>query len=567
MKILRALCVATGLAISLLSPFATAQPWPARPITLVSPYPAGGITDLLSRIVGDELSKVLGQPVVVENRTGAGGAIALAYVAKAAPDGYTLVMGGSAPSVIVPALNPNAAYGPKDFEAIAFVAGLPIVLVANPAIPAANLKEFVAYAKANGGKLNCGHHGTGTGTHLSCVMFARLIGTTIIDVPYKGAPQVNQDLLTNRVQFYFGTLPTEIAYVKAGQLRAYGVASPERVPALPDGADPRRAGNGGTQPRHLERVVCAGGNAQSHHRPAQCRSRQDPAEPGSEKEDRGDWLHREPGECRRAAKAHRRRIRDLSQDRPRGEHQDRLNRTTSKAHSHDLFRRSALQEVRPVRRRHRDLFSQCRRPLPAGGARHGRGVHPGGRQSPAQPDRPRIDRARTSRRKGGERTACCGPYPESRQIAVVDVYGRAHAATGKRNAIWAGHHVGDGYVCSGNVLAGEQVVAAMAQAFEACAGAMLAERLMRAVEAGRDAGGQPEGQNSSALLVYGTHTFPIVDLRVELHDAPEAELRRLWDWYTPMVPYYIERAYSPNVPRWWQWRMDNVKGWKARHLR
>ncbi|MBK8738514.1 MAG: DUF1028 domain-containing protein [Betaproteobacteria bacterium] len=159
------------------------------------------------------------------------------------------------------------------------------------------------------------------------------------------------------------------------------------------------------------------------------------------------------------------------------------------------------------------------------------------------------------------------PYPESRQIAVVDVYGRAHAATGKRNAIWAGHHVGDGYVCSGNVLAGEQVVAAMAQAFEACAGAMLAERLMRAVEAGRDAGGQPEGQNSSALLVYGTHTFPIVDLRVELHDAPEAELRRLWDWYTPMVPYYIERAFSPGVPRWWQWRMDNVKGWKARHLR
>ncbi|MBK9606632.1 MAG: tripartite tricarboxylate transporter substrate binding protein [Betaproteobacteria bacterium] len=234
MKILRALCMATGLAISLLSPFATAQPWPARPITLVSPYPAGGITDLLSRIVGDELSKVLGQPVVVENRTGAGGAIALAYVAKAAPDGYTLVMGGSAPSVIVPALNPNAAYGPKDFEAIAFVAGLPIVLVANPAIPAANLKEFVAYAKANGGKLNCGHHGTGTGTHLSCVMFARLIGTTITDVPYKGAPQVNQDLLTNRVQFYFGTLPTEIAYVKAGQLRAYGVASPERVPALPE---------------------------------------------------------------------------------------------------------------------------------------------------------------------------------------------------------------------------------------------------------------------------------------------------------------------------------------------
>jgi uncharacterized Ntn-hydrolase superfamily protein len=159
------------------------------------------------------------------------------------------------------------------------------------------------------------------------------------------------------------------------------------------------------------------------------------------------------------------------------------------------------------------------------------------------------------------------PYPESRQVAVVDVYGRAHAVTGARNATWAGHHVGEGYACSGNVLAGEQVVKAMAGAFESCAGETLAERLVRAVEAGRDAGGQPEGQNSSALIVYGEHSFPLVDLRVDLHDAPEAELRRLWDWYAPMVPYYVERAFSPNVPRWWQWRMDHVPGWTARHLR
>jgi tripartite-type tricarboxylate transporter receptor subunit TctC len=234
MKFPRAMCTAACLTISLLSSYAVEQSWPSRPITIVSPYPPGGITDLLARIVGDELSKALGQPVIVDDRTGAGGAIALALVAKAAPDGYTLVMGGSAPSVIVPALNPNIAYSPRDFEAIAFVAGLPIVLVANSSVPATNLKEFIAYAKANGGKLNCGHHGAGTGTHLSCVMFSRLIGTTITDVPYKGAPQVNQDLLADRVQFYFGTLPTELGLVKAGQFRAYGVASPERVPSLPD---------------------------------------------------------------------------------------------------------------------------------------------------------------------------------------------------------------------------------------------------------------------------------------------------------------------------------------------
>jgi len=218
------------------APFAAfAQAWPAKPITIVSPYPAGGITDLLSRIVGEELAKSLGQPVLVENRVGAGGAIALQTVAKAAPDGHTLVMGGSAPSVIVPALNRHVTYDPvRDFEAVAYVAALPIVLVAHPSVPAANLKDFIAYVKSNSGKLNCGHHGVGTGTHLSCVQFARLTGTVITDVAYKGAPQVNADLLANRVQMYFGTLPTEIGYVRSGQMRVYGVASAERVVSAPD---------------------------------------------------------------------------------------------------------------------------------------------------------------------------------------------------------------------------------------------------------------------------------------------------------------------------------------------
>ena len=107
---------------------------------------------------------------------------------------------------------------------------------------------------------------------------------------------------------------------------------------------------------------------------------------------------------------------------------------------------------------------------------------------------------------------------------------------------------------------------AMAKAFEDGTDQALAERLVRAVEAGRDAGGQPEGQNSAALLVYGDQPFPVVDLRVDLHDEPEAELRRLWDWFSPMVPYYVQRAIKP-VPRWWQWRMDHVPGWTARHLK
>ena len=159
------------------------------------------------------------------------------------------------------------------------------------------------------------------------------------------------------------------------------------------------------------------------------------------------------------------------------------------------------------------------------------------------------------------------PYPQARQLAVVDIYGRAHAFTGANNPKWCGQVTGDGYAVIGNVLAGEVVVQAMAKAFEDSSSEPLAERLVRSVEAGRDAGGQPEGQNSAALLVYGSHPFPLVDLRVDLHDEPEAELRRLWDWFRPMVPYYVERALSPSVPRWWQWRMDNVPGWVARHLK
>lgn len=225
----------TVAALMPLAGSASAQAWPNKPLTIVSPYPAGGITDQLCRIVGDELGRSLGQPVVVENRLGAGGAIAMSTVAKAAPDGYTLVMGGSAVSTIMPALNPNVTYHPlKDFEPISYVAALPIVMVVHPSLPASDVRQFVAYAKANADKLNCAHHGAGTGTHLACVQFARMIGATIADIGYKGAPQVNADLLANRVQLYFGTLPTQIGYIRAGQLRAYGIASDRRVETAPE---------------------------------------------------------------------------------------------------------------------------------------------------------------------------------------------------------------------------------------------------------------------------------------------------------------------------------------------
>lgn len=208
--------------------------WPAKPITIVSPYPAGGITDILCRIVADELSKALGQAVVVENRTGASGSIAHSYVAKAPADGYMLIMGGSAPTAATPALNKSISYTPKDFEPIGYVAELPIVLAGHNSITGNTVSDFLAYVKANSGKLNCGHHGNGSSNQFACLSLARITGTPIADIPYRGAPQVNTDLLANRVQIYFGTLPTQLPLAKEGKLKIFGITSPTRASVAPD---------------------------------------------------------------------------------------------------------------------------------------------------------------------------------------------------------------------------------------------------------------------------------------------------------------------------------------------
>ncbi|MBL0148908.1 MAG: tripartite tricarboxylate transporter substrate binding protein [Ideonella sp.] len=203
-------------------------------MTIVSPYSAGGITDLLCRVVGEELAKALGQSVVIENRTGASGGIAHASVAKAPADGYTLIMGGSAPTAITPALNKSVTYGPRDFEPIGYVAELPIVLSGHPSIPGSTAGDLLAYLKANSGKLSCGHHGNGSSNQFACLSLARLTGTSMADIPYRGAPQVNTDLLANRVQIYFGTLPTQLPLAKEGKFKIFGITSPTRASIAPD---------------------------------------------------------------------------------------------------------------------------------------------------------------------------------------------------------------------------------------------------------------------------------------------------------------------------------------------
>ena len=219
-----------------------AQDWPRKGLTLVAPFTAGGITDILTRIMADELGKSLGQPAVVENRAGAGGSIGLNYVLSQPADGYTLVMGGNGPSAIVPSLNPNAGYGPKNFEPVGFVAGLPSMLVVHPSVPGKTPLEFAAYAKSQGAKVSCASHGEGSFNHLACVQFNKITGSAMTHVPYKGASAVNADLLTGRVQVYFAVLPTVLSFVRSGQLKALATGDQERVAALPDVPTLKEAG-------------------------------------------------------------------------------------------------------------------------------------------------------------------------------------------------------------------------------------------------------------------------------------------------------------------------------------
>ena len=222
--------------LAVMSQEAAAQSWPSRTVTIVAPYSAGGITDILARVVAEGLAKSLGQAVIVQNVTGAGGHIGGASVARAAPDGYTLLMAAGAMIVASPNTEPDIVkYDTlRDLEPIAFVAELPVIMVVHPSVQGAHLKEFMVYARTNADKLNCASTGVGTAGHLACLQFGKLTGINIPHIPYKGAPEANADLLANRVQIYFGVVPTQIGLVREGKLRAYGVALEQRLATAPD---------------------------------------------------------------------------------------------------------------------------------------------------------------------------------------------------------------------------------------------------------------------------------------------------------------------------------------------
>jgi tripartite-type tricarboxylate transporter receptor subunit TctC len=223
------------LPLVVLSSAAAAQDYPTRPITLVVPYAAGGGNDIMARTAGDKMSSILGQQIVIENRGGAGGSIATRQVARAAPDGYTLVLGGTGTLAIDPTLYANAGYDPrKDFTPIGLIGTSALVLVINPSIPAHTLKELIAYAKVNPGKLTYASAGVGSGIHLAAEYFRSQAGIEMTHVPYKGSAPALTDLVGGHVSMYFSSMPPAVALVKEGKLRALGVTGLERSPLFPE---------------------------------------------------------------------------------------------------------------------------------------------------------------------------------------------------------------------------------------------------------------------------------------------------------------------------------------------
>ena len=226
---------ATAALVAALAAGAWAQPYPTKPIRIVVPFPAGGTTDVLARAAAQKLTESLGQPVVVDNRPGAGGNIGAELVAKAAPDGYTLLMGTVGTHAINPSLYPKMPYDHvRDFVPIILVAGVPNVLVVNPSLPVNSVQELIAYAKANPGKLNFASSGNGTSIHLSAELFKTMAGVQMTHVPYKGSAPALQDLVGGQVQLMFDNLPSSLALIKASKLKALAVTSKVRAPALPD---------------------------------------------------------------------------------------------------------------------------------------------------------------------------------------------------------------------------------------------------------------------------------------------------------------------------------------------
>ena len=225
---------AGAAALPAVSRVANAQSYPTRPVRVIVPFAAGGPLDILARLMGQWLSERLGQPFVIENRPGAAANIGTEAVVKARPDGYTILMASTANAINATLYDKLNLVFLRDIAPIASIIRLPFVMVVNPSVPAKTVPEFIAYAKANPGKLTMASGGIGAATHLAGELFKVMTGVDIVHVPYRGVAASLTDLLGGLVQVTFVSVPSSVTYIKAGRLRALAVTSAKRSEALPD---------------------------------------------------------------------------------------------------------------------------------------------------------------------------------------------------------------------------------------------------------------------------------------------------------------------------------------------
>ncbi len=251
------------------------EAYPAKPVRVVVGLAPGGATDIQTRLFAQKLSESLGRSFVVENRTGAGGTVAYAYVAKSPPDGYTL-LGVAGGYTITPVVYAKLSYDPvKDFAPISLVAQAPFLLLTHPSLPVKSVKELLALARARPGALDCASAGYGTSTHMAFELFKALSGVKITHVPYKGTGQSLVDVMSGQVHMLFGNVLSSLPHVRAGRLRALGVTTAKRSAVLPESADHRGIGCARLREQHLARLARAGRHAGCRPHPPQRRARQE----------------------------------------------------------------------------------------------------------------------------------------------------------------------------------------------------------------------------------------------------------------------------------------------------
>jgi tripartite-type tricarboxylate transporter receptor subunit TctC len=226
--------VFAGFAAALLASFASAQSWPDKPIRVILSVPAGATPDVTARLVTPALAQHLGQPLVVDNRGGAGGLIGAEIVAKSAPDGYTLFISSPGALTILPHLRKVPYDTLRDFAPVSLISIGPFVLIVHPSIPVKSVKDLIALARAQPGKLNYASAGNGVANHLAMELFKQMAGVDITHVPYKGAPQAVTDVLAGHMNMMFNSIAPIVAHIRAGRVRVLGVASSKRSPQLSD---------------------------------------------------------------------------------------------------------------------------------------------------------------------------------------------------------------------------------------------------------------------------------------------------------------------------------------------